>query len=547
MKTTFASRNYYFTGAWRYRSTALILSAILLVCGVITPGCSYWNDDPASSPETGNVEPASLEFRVLAHRDVDQELVDLALASEAEQVFAPGTDELIGWWLPVMPKEEDKFPEPGDEASDSVTRRTEVDVLEVLVIDDGYNVTGSKHFESVRPDVDSGMERCISFTLNEPGSRLFEQMTNKHKPDAVTGRRRQLAIVLNGRIKSAPTINSVIRGTGQITGDFTEAEVNGIVAVLEAGSLPQPISEPVSDIELPNDNEPEVTWADEPEVEPNADPANENTDDTWPRPVEDPWGMQGGEGEESYAQIRDRIFDEVGEPLFENPESLVQLPGGDPVYLTPDRKSVIFLGVVCQRQTMLEMFICMRDTTEHESAIAADVRPFLIHAGLLATGAEPGLPIQANPTYLPPTGPVVDILLRWKGEEGETQEMKAQDWIRNTETGEAMTESWVWTGSYMIPPRPEPETPDEYHLPPQSPFAADHSGNIITVANFPSAIMDLPVASSDSNNCLSYETFAEHIPPDGTPITVVLTPRQRETPAEETPTEESTPEEETTL
>src|SRR5207247_994382 len=84
------------------------------------------------------------------------------------------------------------------------------------------------------------------------GGELFGSLTRKNVTEGSgpegTQRRRFLAIVLDGLIMSAPTINSEIRNQGQITGRFTQKEVDSLVNILRAGRLPatlkpQPVSE----------------------------------------------------------------------------------------------------------------------------------------------------------------------------------------------------------------------------------------------------------------------------------------------------------------
>ncbi len=48
---------------------------------------------------------------------------------------------------------------------------------------------------------------------------------------------RQLAIILNGVLESAPTINSPLPGAGIIQGNFSDDEVKGLITVLRSGSL----------------------------------------------------------------------------------------------------------------------------------------------------------------------------------------------------------------------------------------------------------------------------------------------------------------------
>ena len=49
---------------------------------------------------------------------------------------------------------------------------------------------------------------------------------------------RQLAIVLDGRVQSAPRIESRIQTDGRITGSFTQEEVQNLSLILRSGALP---------------------------------------------------------------------------------------------------------------------------------------------------------------------------------------------------------------------------------------------------------------------------------------------------------------------
>ena len=74
--------------------------------------------------------------------------------------------------------------------------------------------------------------RPVSFTL--AGAKRFGRVTG-----ANIGR--PFAIVLDGKVVSAPTIQSQIFGNGQITGTFTVAETNELALILRAGALPAPL------------------------------------------------------------------------------------------------------------------------------------------------------------------------------------------------------------------------------------------------------------------------------------------------------------------
>lgn len=71
----------------------------------------------------------------------------------------------------------------------------------------------------------------ISFTLNSSGARIFGDFTGKS-----VGKR--LAIVLDGKVYSAPNINERIGGgNGQISGGFTVAEAGNVAIALRSGAL----------------------------------------------------------------------------------------------------------------------------------------------------------------------------------------------------------------------------------------------------------------------------------------------------------------------
>ena len=52
------------------------------------------------------------------------------------------------------------------------------------------------------------------------------------------GRKRRLGIILDEELLSAPALQAVIRETGEITGDFSQADVDWMVGILNSGSLP---------------------------------------------------------------------------------------------------------------------------------------------------------------------------------------------------------------------------------------------------------------------------------------------------------------------
>jgi preprotein translocase subunit SecD len=83
---------------------------------------------------------------------------------------------------------------------------------------------------NARPSVDQNNLPAVSFTLNGEGARKFGTITE-------TNIGRRLAIILDNRVTSAPTIQSRITDNGQITG-VTRDEVNDLSLILKSGALP---------------------------------------------------------------------------------------------------------------------------------------------------------------------------------------------------------------------------------------------------------------------------------------------------------------------
>ena len=88
-----------------------------------------------------------------------------------------------------------------------------------------------------QPRMDSeNNETVVSFTLDREGAKRFGKATS-------TGIGKQLAIVLDGKIISAPVIRDIIAsGSGQISGGFTFQSATDLALLLRSGALPAPLS-----------------------------------------------------------------------------------------------------------------------------------------------------------------------------------------------------------------------------------------------------------------------------------------------------------------
>ena len=77
-----------------------------------------------------------------------------------------------------------------------------------------------------------------------------------------------------------------------------------------------------------------------------------------------------------------------------------------------------------------------------------------------------------------------------------------------------MTHGWVFAGSGFWT---DPQTGQKHYQ--------AEGGDFICVSNFPSAMLDLPIESTQANQGLLFEAFSKRIPPLGTRVRVILRPK----------------------
>lgn len=263
-------------------------------------------------------------------------------------------------------------------------------------------------------------------------------------------------------------------------------------------------------------------------------------------------------------------------PLNKNGSVLLDLAGG----------RLLLKTQVVQREGLLELLCCLKQTKEHEAILSLDAKAYVVHAGLLALGARSGTPVTYQPDYRPPTGQKIDIFVNWTDAEGKPQRAQARTWVRhatrrfwatplarlptglvlpaNTELryddklkelswygamsaterdrflalssagpyrkaiwfffdqtqSREMQADWVFAGSGFFT---DEDTGQKFYL--------AEEGDLICVANFPGATIDVAVRSSSQGDPTSpagegllFEAYTERIPPHGTPVTIELIP-----------------------
>jgi hypothetical protein len=253
------------------------LAVLLAVPGVLAaPGC------PTEEQPTG--QAVSLEFRILANQRDDAEALEAAKKYLADAAKAPKLQEELrprardGLPPPPLAKSTDKAPgytwfaigpalrrslnldneaaaarargEPlvlgssldgcllysrpceSTKLSDEERKKKRFDYF-LLTRDPrkGKAVTGA-YLVRAKAGEDAGGTPCVLFSLNKEGGVLLRELTSANLPSRDDGFKRHLAILLDGVIVSAPTLNAGIGEDGMITGRFTHDEVEAIARLL---------------------------------------------------------------------------------------------------------------------------------------------------------------------------------------------------------------------------------------------------------------------------------------------------------------------------
>ena len=188
---------------------------------------------------------------------------------------------------------------------------------------------------------------------------------------------------------------------------------------------------------------------------------------------------------------------------------------GRNVFVEIENRKVVRVLVqanVCLRQGMLEHLLTRRRCKEHESILAADIDARDLHKALLLAGLREGKPIVFKPKELPPSGAAVKITLAYK-KDGKDVKVPARQWIRHAKTKKDLHTDWVFVGSRFMGAE---DNPAKVHY-----LAND--GDVICVANFEAALLDVPILSTASG-VNDYEAHTERIPPVDTPVLVILEP-----------------------
>ncbi|MCP4200335.1 MAG: protein translocase subunit SecD [bacterium] len=141
---------------------------------------------------------------------------------------APSREEILGNYGGRLPDDVEIVSGPIRDSEGNVVAEQYYAVEKVSVI------TG-RDLKDARPGLGDFNQPIVNFFLTHEGGQRFGDVTG-----ANIGR--GLAIVLDGKVRSAPTIRAQIRDSGIIEGSFTRQEVEDLSTVLKSGALPAAIT-----------------------------------------------------------------------------------------------------------------------------------------------------------------------------------------------------------------------------------------------------------------------------------------------------------------
>jgi preprotein translocase subunit SecD len=166
-----------------------------------------------------------LGLQIVAERGVHDAQIEAAQAADG------ATDEAAdrSWrWVHL---DADKVkPEPS-----LVLRSLPDGSQEVLVVGGANDVSGSD-LRSANLGRDSSQQPCLEAELGPEGAAKMHALTRENL-------KRKLGIVFDDKLVAAPVVQSEIGARLQLTGNFTEEEVQFMVDLLKGGTLPAPLVE----------------------------------------------------------------------------------------------------------------------------------------------------------------------------------------------------------------------------------------------------------------------------------------------------------------
>ena len=182
----------------------------------------------------------------------------------------------------------------------------------------------------------------------------------------------------------------------------------------------------------------------------------------------------------------------------------------------PQEKRIEIQGKFMMKDGPIELLACAAGGKDYESIISLDVNPEILHFTLILMGLKPGgdsgPKFQGDPEHAPSGSPVA-IRVKWQDKDGSEKIVPAEKLCWSPIDRRTMESTpWVFAGSKKLK---DPETGKEVYW-------ANVEKSIITVFRDPFSVLDLPLASSASDE--SYVVNSAIVPEPGTPCTIMIEP-----------------------
>ncbi|MCA9066255.1 MAG: hypothetical protein KDA96_24475 [Planctomycetaceae bacterium] len=289
-----------------------------------------------------------------------------------------------------------------------------------------------------------------------------------------------------------------------------------------------------------------------------------------PAPAPDTVGKSGADGLPPLAPLSPELQKVLGKAQQLNPDATV--------FLDKAGGRVLVRSEIACRDCILEMICVPERVKEHETILRMRARAYVVHAGLIALGLEAGTPAVWEDRFVPPKGSEISIYANWIDANGKHQRKDIRTWVRNNihryfsrplptpppglkipyrelrydnfnreaiwfgpmseedradllgkwdnktykdaingffedSQSRQMEAKFVFVGSQFYK---DPDTGEQVYL--------AEGGHVLCVSNFADALIDIVEESSSADGALTYEAWAERIPPVDTPVILELIP-----------------------
>src|SRR4029079_352108 len=99
-------------------------------------------------------------------------------------------------------------------------------------------------------------------------------------------------------------------------------------------------------------------------------------------------------------------------------------------------------------------------------------------------------------------------------QDGKPQAFPGSTPIRDIRSKKPMpATTWIFAGSRLLE---------------NNAYVADSTGYLVSIVNFDSSVIDLPVLASNANETLEWEINPKLVPPTGTKVTLLIEPAGKE-------------------